>query len=368
VVRRRVVRGLQAAVLVALLVAVAALLASPRGPAGTITHAIHSFTRPQGLGVSNPDRLFSAESSNRWVWWKEALGAFTARPVGGWGAGSFPVVHLLYRHNMLTVAHVHSAPLEWLAETGVIGAAVALAAWALLLRSGWTVVRGQLAPGRRILAASLLAGGLAYSLHALYDRDWDIPGVTLPALVLLGVLAGAAARAPRPQVLHEPGPWLRLLAVAGVALAMSVAAASVVLPNLAASRASAALVAAARGTRAALERAQNDAVSATRLDPLTDAGLEASASVALQVDRPRLARQYLLEALNRMPDDTSAWLKLAYVDMELGRRTEALLAAQRMAELDPYGFATRLVAQSVVQQASLADVPPRDSATAQPTP
>ena len=35
-----------------------------------------------------PDRLLSADSENRWVWWKEALGAFSDRPIGGWGAGS----------------------------------------------------------------------------------------------------------------------------------------------------------------------------------------------------------------------------------------------------------------------------------------
>ena len=43
-------------------------------------------------------------------------------------------------------------------------------------------------------SAALAAGGAAFAFHLFVDWDWDIPGVMLPALVFLGVLARCAVR------------------------------------------------------------------------------------------------------------------------------------------------------------------------------
>src|SRR5437588_239311 len=77
--------------------ALLALTLSSRGFTGTFSHAWRTFTSTKATSNTNPSRLLSADSENRWVWWKEAAGAFSDRPVGGWGAGSFGVVHLLDR-------------------------------------------------------------------------------------------------------------------------------------------------------------------------------------------------------------------------------------------------------------------------------
>ena len=68
--------------------------------------------------------------------WSEATGAWADHPVAGWGAGSFPLLHHRYRHNTLEVLQPHSVPLQFLAELGLIGAALALAALALLTAAG----------------------------------------------------------------------------------------------------------------------------------------------------------------------------------------------------------------------------------------
>src|SRR5205823_10102749 len=175
---------------VVLVCAVIGLSLAPRGLTGTVSELWHGFTTTHVTSNVNPSRLLSAASENRWVWWKEAAGAFSARPWLGWGAGSFPVVHLLYRQDMLPVQQPHSLPLQFLAETGIIGGLLGMGALVLLLVGALRSVRGRL-PGReRLLAAALLAAAVGFVVHCCYDWDWNIPGLSLPAFLFLGVLVG----------------------------------------------------------------------------------------------------------------------------------------------------------------------------------
>jgi O-antigen ligase len=77
----------------------------------------------------------------------------------------------------------HSLYLETLAELGVVGF---LFLMAFLCGTAAAVLRlHRVAPG----PATALAGGLAvWAVHAGLDWDWEMPAVTLPALLL-----GAAA-------------------------------------------------------------------------------------------------------------------------------------------------------------------------------
>jgi O-antigen ligase len=366
--RARIIRALRLAGITLIPVGLLVILLS-----GAVSHFWHSFTATRGIGDNNPSRLFLADSANRWVWWKEAIGAFSDRPIAGWGGGAFKVVHLLYRHDTLSVNHAHSAPLEWLAETGLIGAALVIAAWSLLLRTGFVAVRRCVPPAERGLAAALLAGALAYTLHAVYDWDWDIPAVTLPALIVLGVLAGAAGRlrplepSADPSVTRSAGPGARLFALGAIAAALCLFGVSAALPSLAASRAQAAVVGAAAGPQA-LAAAQRDAIAAAALDPLSDAGYEASASIALQRGELRIARDYFVRAIDREPWDAAAWSSIAFFDAELHRYREAVGAAHTMLSLDPYNVAYRVEATNIAVQASTGEVPPAGSATGAPTP
>ena len=212
---RTLTRGLAGLAAAAVVVGVLALAVSSRGLTGTVSHAWHSFTTAREASVSNPNRLLSADSANRWVWWREAASAFGDRPIGGWGAGSFGVVHLLYRRNGLSVQQPHSVPLQFLAETGIVGAILAIGAFALLLTVAVKVSARAPSGPHRLLASALLGAAVIYAIHALYDWDWDIPAVTLPALVVLGVLAGVAGRQrTSTEHLWSPGPGLRMLAIA----------------------------------------------------------------------------------------------------------------------------------------------------------
>ena len=140
-------RGVVAAVAVAL-VGVGALALSDRGIGGTVSAPGRRVHRGQVRPPERPRPRAAHNSGNRWVWWEEAVGGFADRPVTGYGAGSFPLVHLRYRENRLEVRHAHSVPLEFLAETGLVGALLALGGLALLVLAavGATGARG---PGPR---------------------------------------------------------------------------------------------------------------------------------------------------------------------------------------------------------------------------
>jgi hypothetical protein len=348
---RRAGRALLGAAALVVVAAVIAVAISHRGLTGTVSHDWSSFTATRTTSVTDPSRLLSADSENRWVWWKEAARAFAARPVQGWGAGSFAVVHLLYRRDTLTVQQPHSLPLQLLAETGLVGAALGLGALALLLVAGARATRawrdGPADPRRAGPAAALLAVGVAYCVHALYDWDWDIPAVTVPALLALGVLgAGASSGRAFPAVAAGAGPprtaGLRAYGATACAAACLVAfAASVAVPRIAAADASRALIQASLGTPAALDRAAGDARRASRLDPLSDAGLRAAATIAIHRGDLATARSDLLAAVRREPSDEQAWEALAITDLARGDRAESLAAARRAAAVDPQGPSAR---------------------------
>ncbi len=339
---------------------VIALLVSSRGLTGEVSQLWHDFTTTHVASNVNPSRFFSAASENRWVWWKEAAGAFSARPWLGWGAGSFPVVHLLYRQDMLPVQQPHSLPLQFLSETGIIGGLLGMGALALLLIAAARSVRRRL-PGReRLLSAAVLAAAAAYVVHCCYDWDWNIAALSLPAFVFLGLLA---AQPPGPRAPRSPRSTSRAVALSSATLWLCAFTMSVLLPQIAADKASAALVDASSTTPAGLAQAQANASAASELDPLSDQGLVAETSIATYRDQLARAVMYLHQAVARDPSDPFAWQFLAVLDGTRGDRREAVVAEQRFLDLDPMGSAALSILRPQLHAA-----PPALSPTHWPTP
>ena len=136
--------------------------------------------------------------SNRYSYWRVAWRAFKAEPLHGVGAGGWAVYWLRYRPFDAGAQDAHSLYIQTAAELGIVGLAllaVFLASLAGAARSAW------LADPVRV--AGLVAGFIVWIFHAAVDWDWQMPALTLPALLLAaGVLASydelAAARAPAP--------------------------------------------------------------------------------------------------------------------------------------------------------------------------
>ena len=131
---------------------------------------------------ASASRLTSV-SSNRYEYWRVALGAFADHPLGGTGAGSFRVVWLQERPIRESVRDTHSLEFEVAAELGLVGLVL------LGLMAGGAIVAARRAlTSHRALAAGPAAALVAWGLHASIDWDWQMPAVTLPAIALAGLL------------------------------------------------------------------------------------------------------------------------------------------------------------------------------------
>jgi O-Antigen ligase len=340
--RRRALAVGGTAAAITIVLALAGLAASDRGVGGTISHGFDSFKSVKFERQNDPARILQTNSGNRWVWWSEAVGAWADRPLAGWGAGSFPLLHHRYRHNTLEVLQPHSVPLQFLAELGLVGALLALGALGLLTAAGVRRVlmgvraeRAGIPAGREHrYAVPLLAAAAAWLVHMWFDWDWDIPGVALPLFVFLGLLAarppGMPGRAFAPGRAGAVGLRAGALAL-GAALVAAVAI-SAALPSLArdhTDKATAALAASDFG------EAVRQADIAQRLDPVAVDPLLLEARAAGRRGQFQLASRVLTEAVHRQPDNPNVWLGVARLELARGDIPAMRAAARRMLELDP---------------------------------
>ncbi len=325
--RSRVVwRALALAAVLGALAGVGLLATSERGLTGTASEEWRVFKQPHEV-TNDPERLVSSNSSNRWTWWREAVGAFSDKPLVGWGAGSFPILHSLYREHFTQVRSAHSAPLQFLAEGGLIGAGLGLGGIGLLIAAAVVGVR-RARGGERDARLALLAAGCAWAVHCLYDWDWEIPAVTLPALIALAIAAApygpvSATASRRKASARIPGGALLAGATALVAAAVCASAA---LPSLAQDRRlDAELV--SGNDQASLDRAASNAALAHKLDPFAVDPLFASADVALRRGDSVAAQQFLEQAVRVQPDNARVWSRLLQFELQgrVGGNTEKVV-------------------------------------------
>jgi len=208
-VRRRVERVAALAALVAVL----AGLAVTGAYAGRIWHA---FTNPVSSQInSQPGRLPSLNSSNRWRWWTEEWHAFTLHPAGGTGAGTFQLTDLALRRSPLTTTEPHNVPLQLLGETGIVGLLLYLGA-AAAAAAGIVRARGRAREDERAAVTALGVGLAVFLVHMVADLDWNYVATTGPLLLAAGVLLGRPSAAVAARPARRP-----LLAVGAVLVALA---------------------------------------------------------------------------------------------------------------------------------------------------
>ena len=139
-----------------------------------------------GAHLSGGASRLTSLQSNRYSYWRVAWRAFKAEPIHGVGGGGWAVYWLRYRPFDVGAQDAHSLYLQTLAELGLVGAALLaafLAGVALAARRVW-----RIAPG---LVAGPIAGFVVWAAHAAVDWDWEMPAVTLLAIILAGAVLAA---------------------------------------------------------------------------------------------------------------------------------------------------------------------------------
>ena len=279
-------------------------------------------------------RLTSASLNARWDWWKEAARAAADEPVLGHGAGSFPIVHRIYRDDELNVLEPHNVPLQFLAETGAVGFALFLASALALLAAALRAYR-RVDERDRGAALAMLVALAIYAVHSLVEVDWDFVAVSGPALLGLGVLLGTnRAR----DSGHLPGT----LALP-VALLAGLCVVSLVLPPLAVRSVTRSASQLLDDPAGALDEARH----AGRLNPHSLAPLFAQADAQFVLGRPSAARSLYVTATERHPKNSDSWLALADFELASGRVEAAVAAINRAVELDPFSRRVRLTRDEV---------------------
>jgi O-antigen ligase/polysaccharide polymerase Wzy-like membrane protein len=130
-------------------------------------------------------RLGSVQS-NRYEYWRVAARTWSDHPLIGAGSSAFAVEWLRERTIAEGARDAHSLPLETAAELGLLGLL------ALGLFAGG-VVAGAVALQRRVPGAGAAAfGGLAaWSVHVCLDWGWEMPSVSLIAVLLAAAVLDA---------------------------------------------------------------------------------------------------------------------------------------------------------------------------------
>jgi O-antigen ligase len=191
--RADAIRGLRPPLRMAAIVAIGGVAVILAG-----TVAI-SYASEQTVDVTTSASRLAGTKTFRGPYWDVALRSFAHHPLIGVGSGSFQVEWRRETKSGRAAFDAHSLYFETLAELGIVGGLLVAAFIAACVAGIAAAVRA--APRDPVLpaAAAVLA---AFVVHAGVDWDWELPGVTLPVLML----AAAALAGPGVAERAEPKP------------------------------------------------------------------------------------------------------------------------------------------------------------------
>lgn len=310
----------RAAVVIAVLLAVAAVVAS---------HPIRKFDQFKMVTIAGQTgstattaHLLGTSGSGRWQFWSAALSEFRAHPLNGGGAGSWKYWWLQHGSIPAYTENAHSLYLETLAELGIIG-------FLLILGAVLAAVAGGVRSARALRSAEVAAAtacGCAFFVAAAYDWVWQLSAIAIVGIGMLGVALGARpfTRKSSPGI-GAARPALAILAVGAVIAQFVVLAAGVHLRN------SQAAVAADDGARA-----RGQALAARAIEPWAASPYVQLALVYEAERRYYLAENWIGGALSRSPRDATLWAIAARIETELGHVEKAKRDLAEARRLDPH--------------------------------
>src|SRR3954451_14006445 len=174
--RRRANRVLGAIAAIAILIVLVA-----GQPVEWTRDAVASFKKPDYTALESQRSRFTGDlGSNRYDYWRSALGPCADHPLRGVGADGWGPTYLRDRRSGATPRYAHSVWLETAATLGLPGAA-ALIAFVLAIATAYVQALRR-APDWLLLAAA--APLLVVLLHASLDWVSFFPVLTVPAVAL----------------------------------------------------------------------------------------------------------------------------------------------------------------------------------------
>jgi len=321
---------------------------------GTISRQWGDFTHLNAEQAA-PNRFLDA-GGFRYDLWRIAIDEFRSHPLGGVGAGSYDSEYYRLRQNPQSVIQPHSLELQMAAELGIGGFLALLLFCGSILWAGvsrrWTLAATD--PMIRVAALGIFSAWLAAT-----SVDWlyDIPGLGGMAILAAAMLVVPAPGSREPA--DKPGGELerfdaraalrRRRAQAGLVIGLGLLA-------LVAASIGRQYVGARYELSGAAEIAHNPAgairtlATAESLDPFSLQTLYSISSAYARLDDYPAARQALLIAERKEPDNYVPPALLGDLATRKGYERVALSEYRRALRLDPHEPAL----QSAVKQAEAA--------------
>ena len=159
------------------------------GLALAIVVGAHETSGSQTPLLSGGATRLASLRSDRYDYWSVALRAFGTEPLRGVGAAGWQVYWLRWRTIPEGAHDAHSLELQTLAELGLVGLALLLAFFAGILLGAARALRSPAAP------AAAVAALVTYLVHSPLDWDWQMPALTLVAILLAGKVLAVASEA-----------------------------------------------------------------------------------------------------------------------------------------------------------------------------
>jgi O-Antigen ligase len=280
------------------------------------------FTNVQSAASTPTATHFGTGVSNRYDYWRVAWRTFEDKPVEGVGAGAFSVPWFRSRSIDENVSDAHSWQAGALAETGLIG--LVLAGAVLLLPLARTRTARTSSGAWPIAAVALGGVGVYFVLHASFDWLFRIPAVAIPGFVVLGALATGGGPPGEPGFLGRR----ERATVAVVALAVLALTVPAYLSTAAVARAE-------TNAATSTDEALDDLDTAAQLNPFATEPLVVRSTILQLENRPRAALDAASEAVERAPQNWTAWLVLAGARQASGDSAGSRVALDRAARLNP---------------------------------
>jgi O-antigen ligase len=327
--RARIRRGLAIAAAVIGVAVLAAGLTAAGDPVARARSAWHSFKG--GYGSGGGSRLVSGLGSNRYDFYRVALDEFAANPLVGIGADNFQQQYLRHGRSTETPRYPHSVELRTLAQTGVIGALLAVVGVAAALGTAAGAMRGP-DPLAAAVAAAACSVFAYWAVHGSFDWFWEFAGLGAPAFAMLGLSCSLAPRrSPARASRSAARPRVRLAAAVAAALVALALAASLAAPWLSRLEVQNAARIWTRSPAAAYA-SLDDAAS---LDPLSDEPDLLAGAIALRYGELARADRNFALALQRSPADAYALLQRGAIASATGQRMRARALLERAHALAP---------------------------------
>jgi hypothetical protein len=267
-------------------------------------------------GTPTANHLLTTSGSGRWQFWTVAISEFKAHPLNGGGAGSWESWWLQRGTYPLPSEYAHSLYLEALAELGIVG--LLLVGGAVVVGAWGAVRSARLLQSREIAAAA--ACGIAFFGAAAYDWVWQLAGIAIVGVGMLGFALGALPA-------ERPAAWGRF---AWLRPAIALLAVAAIIPQYVVLAAGSHL----RNSQDAysvgdMERARSEALAAKAIEPWAALPYLQLGFVAAAQNQLDEAARWGHEAIRHSRRDWNMWSATASFD---ARRGNVALAKRELAE------------------------------------